>query len=478
MNEKLRTTISIILITAMLIPAVGAAYVLKNDGTITLDHGNFYIDGVTVDSYIISLVGVGGGNFDQNLNTTDDVTHENVTVTDTLTVGGVPITAWDDIVVTTGPSLNKTGYDWYVWKTGVTYNFLGSNGSLITDTDFDDIFNSLMLGSDYKLHVYLDEADYIYDNTLLLLGPTPTVSFGRTPIIQGAGRGRTVLQPADGVDAITLKRGVSAQIYDLTIDMSTSGAVAYGIYGDPTGGSVAYTECGAYKSQVKRVAFKGGVSGGAAMYLINTEWCQFGDLHSYMSNGCDGFLFFTNSGSDYSYCENTFTDFISVFITGDNTIGMGFFGYDHSHACNLMQGTGYIYIRSASGSNTTGVWFRYADYFSMGTFHIEECSTLVDISYCYSGVLDGGKTYCIADSAGDTLFKLGLGNYCLSFEHWHLFAGGLNSVEWVSDPRDDANQYNSFHDITLHLSGGVFTQSITGTTSLSLIREMGAGTFP
>jgi len=34
MNEKLRTIISIILLTCVLVPVVGATYVLKNNGTI------------------------------------------------------------------------------------------------------------------------------------------------------------------------------------------------------------------------------------------------------------------------------------------------------------------------------------------------------------------------------------------------------------------------------------------------------------
>lgn len=65
---KAKTAFTVILIAAILVPMVGAAYVLRNNGTITINHGALYVDGVTVDQYIISLVGVGGGNFDQSLN--------------------------------------------------------------------------------------------------------------------------------------------------------------------------------------------------------------------------------------------------------------------------------------------------------------------------------------------------------------------------------------------------------------------------
>ena len=87
MNEKLRTIISIILLTCVLVPVVGATYVLKNNGTITIDHGSLYIDGDTVDSYIIGLVGVGGGNFDQALNTTDNVQFVDLNITNHYTLG-------------------------------------------------------------------------------------------------------------------------------------------------------------------------------------------------------------------------------------------------------------------------------------------------------------------------------------------------------------------------------------------------------
>ena len=437
----------------------------------------FYRGGANYTATLEGLIAASAGGwpvFDQGLNTTDDVTFDNITASDTITLGGVPRTAWPAVG---GGSSNKTGYDFYCYRVGATYYFQGANGTTLSSADFDATFNGIMEDYNYTCSIYLEQGTYTYDTSLLFLGDAPTSSFGNMPILQGAGRGATILDPAAGVDAITLKRGVSAQIYDLTIDMATTGGVAYGIYGDPTGGSVAYTECGAYKSQVKRIAFKGGVAGGAAMKLINTEWCQFGDLHSYMSSGCNGFLFYTNAGADYSYCENTFTDFISVFISGDDTIGMGFFGTDHDHACNLMQGTGYIYIRSASGANTTGVWFRYADFFSMGRFHIEECDRLVYANYCYSGIIDGGHTYSIADNAGDTLISL-VSCYTMTIRNWHFFIGGLDSVEWLYDNRNDMNQYNAAYNIVLQAVGGVYTQDITATTDLSLIRQLGSGTWP
>ena len=435
----------------------------------------FYRGGVNYTATIEGLIVAGAGSvFDQGLNTTDDVTFDNITASDTITLGGVPRTAWPAVG---GGSSNKTGYDFYTYRSGATYYFQGANGTTLSSADFDATFNGIMEDYDYTCSFYLEQGTYTYDTTLLFLGPNPTVSFGNMPVLQGAGRGATILDPAASVNAITLRRGVSAQIYDLTIDMATTGDPAFGIYGDPSGGSVAYTECGAYKSQVKRIAFKGGVAGGAAMKMINTEWCQFGDLHSYMSSGCNGFLFYTNAGADYSYCENTFTDYISVFIAGDDTIGMGFFGADHDHACNQMQGTGYIYIRSASGANTTGVWFRYADFFSMGRFHIEECDRLVYANYCYSGIIDGGHTYSIADNAGDTLISL-VSCYTMTVRNWHLFVGALNPVTWLYDNRNDANQYNAAYNIVLHNNNGNITQSVTITTDLNLIRQLGSGTFP
>ena len=110
MKTRAQTIFSIVLIALLLVPTVGAAYVLKNNGTITINHGALYVDGVTVDQYIISLVGVGGGNFDQSLNTTDDVTFENVTISDSATLGGVTRTTW-----------TQTEYSYIVYGVGSTY---------------------------------------------------------------------------------------------------------------------------------------------------------------------------------------------------------------------------------------------------------------------------------------------------------------------------------------------------------------------
>ena len=128
MNEKLRTTISIILITAMLIPVVGAAYILKNDGTITLSHGDLYIDGVTVDNYVNSLL-VAFSGFDQSLNTTDDVEFQGVT-TGWMSLDGVNRTTWPATAPVSGNS-TYLGDTFLVIYDGVNYQGVYYNGTVL-----------------------------------------------------------------------------------------------------------------------------------------------------------------------------------------------------------------------------------------------------------------------------------------------------------------------------------------------------------
>lgn len=417
---------------------------------------------------------------DQDLNTTDDATFENVTASNTLTLNGVSITGWDEVSAI-GASLNKTGWDVYCWRSGATYYYLCSNGTLLSSSDFADRWNAIMVENSYEINTYLEPGTYVISDDLYFEGTGGLLT--RTPFFWGAGQGETILDVDAGVTCFTLKTGASPNIGHLEIALATTGGVAYGIYGDPTGGAAAYTECGGMYADLHDIKITGGVSGGWGVYLINSEWCRIGAFRIAGSSGFNGMLFVNLATADYSYCENEFYGLTTITQIGDNTIGMMFKGASHDQSCNQMQGVGYFWIRRSTAgayTNTTGLRMKYCDFFQLGRFHFEKQDCFVNISYSYGGVIEGGKATHQANVVGNTLFDLsGGGNYNLLFQHFHIFSGTLNSVEWVKDTRDSATSYNAFYDITLHcINPGVITQTVTGTTSLELIRSFGSGTVP
>lgn len=439
--------------------------------TTTMSTPQLTLDGVSRTTWP-----VGTGDFDQNLNTTDDVSFNSLT-TPSISLGGDTRTEWP--AGGSYQSANKTGYDWYVWKTGSDYYFLGDNATLLIDTDFDARFNAIMVDCSYKASFYLEEATYSYDTDLLLEGTGAL--FSRMPIIRGAGIGRTIMSPAAGINGFVLKKGISAQIYDLSINMASTGAAAYGIYGDPTGGSTAYLECGGFHSEFDNIRIYGGVAGGAGFYMVNSEWCKFEDIRIDMNSGCHGMIFINLATADYAYCSAQFHGNIIITLQGSNTVALMFKGASDTKACNLMGGQAYFWLRRNTGgsySNVTALYIRYTHYFDLGNFHMEYVSTFVDIDHSYGGVIRGGRHYCIPNSVDSTtMFKIGSNAINLLFESWHIAIGGL-TIEWVNDPNNSSTMYNAYRDIVLHAGGGVFTQTVQANTSLELIRRLGYGTWP
>ena len=413
---------------------------------------------------------------DQGVESTDEVEFKGVT-TGWMDFGGENRTTW----YTDGSSMNKTGWGVYCWRSGATYYYLCSNGTLLSDSDFADRWNAIFVENSYEINTYLEPGTYVISEPLYFEGTGGLLI--RTPFFWGSGQGETILDVDAGVTCFTLKTGASPNIGHLEIALATTGGVAYGIYGDPTGGASAYTECGGMYADLHDIKISGGVATGWGVYLVNSEWCRMGAFRIAGSSGFNGMRFDNLITADYSYCENTFYGYTTITLTGNNTIGMMFYGVSHDQACNLMQGVGYFWIRRSTVgayTNTTALWMKYCDFFQLGRFHFEKTDCFVNISYSYGGVIEGGKSTQQANVVGNTLFDLsGGGNYNLLFQHFHIFSGTLNSVEWVNDSRDSGTSYNAFYDITLQCTApGVITQTVTGTTSLELIRSLGSGTVP
>lgn len=165
--------------------------------TTNIDATNYYYDGVNYTQFIVDLIPVaGGGIFNQDLNTTDavifvtvdtgqganelydmnqnvlttsSVTFDNVTVSDTLTLGGVGRTTWPTGGGADG--LAYGGYTYLVTKNQTTneYEYWNKTGSLLArDPRYHKIIywawqNCSSLGGG---HIYQAEGKYYLNNNI------------------------------------------------------------------------------------------------------------------------------------------------------------------------------------------------------------------------------------------------------------------------------------------------------------------------
>ena len=181
MSNRLRMGISIIAIFSLFVTTVGAAYIFRTGGTILIDHGSLYVDGLTLDQYIIGLVGVGGGRFDQSLNTTDVVTFENVTVTDSITLGGVTRSTW-----TTSEASYTISTD-----AGIYYAENGTTGEIKQSTSLSGLWNTINAETS-GLVAEFTVGTFIVDG--------PLVIQSSDTVIRGQGPQATILQLANNVN--------------------------------------------------------------------------------------------------------------------------------------------------------------------------------------------------------------------------------------------------------------------------------------
>lgn len=435
----------------------------------------FYRAGANYTAWIESIVTAGGNPFDQSLNTTDSPTFDDLTLTGNLTANGVDVD-WIDLggenrtswPTGGGSAMAAAGYDYYWTKSGSTYTWVDSSGNNGSGSDFDSLLSSILSTDSYTGRHYFGPYTFVYNSDIELIGDG--ASYGRHLIFQGAGAGVTTFQ-ASGSVSFKPHKGIAWDLFGITFDLDSGD----GIHGYDDGTAGAYGECCLFRSTWDDLEFITGSDGINAVYLENPEWLLWGNTRFYVNSGVRP-IYIRQTDATYKYGDVQFRGIVTIWFSGDNNTGMLFQGYDDDERLNLFGGNGKIWIKASSGSNTTGIWLDYVENWNLGKIQVDGgCTTLVHVNHSFGGILDGGMyTSTVID--GGYGFRIASGGYGTYIKDWVLYGEG--TIEWADQNCSSPNNYVKFDGICLWTNSGTFTENVDGATDFERLYKRGGGTYP
>ena len=195
---------------------------------------DYWLDGATnLTAWVETEIAASGHNHDQNLNTTDDVTFDNVTASDTITLGGVPRSTWPS----GGGGGNYTPYEYTVRCriVGANYEAVAYDGSLLYNNT--NAYTCLQTACNYVTSNAAGNPVWrrgrVLNDTVILIG------FGEWNI--GANElavpSRVVLRGM-GREATTIKGSHASNVIENMWSNCTWGAAIYDLRVDGSGNAI------------------------------------------------------------------------------------------------------------------------------------------------------------------------------------------------------------------------------------------------
>ena len=375
MSNRLRMGISLIAIFSLFVTTVGAAYVFNNAGTITIDHGSLYIDGMTIDNYVNSLL-VAFSGFDQSLNTTDDVEFNSLT-TPSITLNGATRTDWPATAPVSGNS-TYGGDTFLVVFDGVNFQGIYFNGTILyTDASPYTVTQACL---DYVTRNAAGNPNYLLSRVdargSVRLGPG-TFALGNNYLkipnhctLSGSGAGSTIITTTHTTTAIAPMW--SNYTYDVCIqDLSiwgASGTTDYPLKWYNVESTLPGGETYAYWLKINDVAIRN-YQTGPALFQTTTGSSQ--NLMQINNFRCTGTLYFnriSDSIIDNFFCYGLNLDsvagchFSNGYVGGSNNPNIYLYGDSSSYP---NDGNIFTNVRS---DNPSGECLRVSGYTQKNQF--------------------------------------------------------------------------------------------------------------
>lgn len=401
-----------------------------------------------------------------------NITADNFTAADFYLESVGNLTAYiDSEVAGAGGTATSTlnGYD-YAWnRTGANYFYIQKNGTATSGADFDALLNAILTADSYTGSHYF--GPYVFQSDDNITGIGDGASYGRHLIFRGAGAGVTEFE-FSGNSMFVSSSGLAWDLYGFTVDLGDG----HGIYAYDDGGAGAYDECGIFRAIWDDLEFISGTAGSYAMYLENPEWLRIGNIRVSCTTGVYPFIARLTPGVTYKYGDVQFDGIFTASYAGNDVIGMTFLGTDDTWRLNLFGGSGKIWLKCLSGTNTTGAWLDWVENYNLGKFQIDSgTARVLYVDHSFGGIIEGGM-YTTSLSTDGSGFNLTSSAYGTLIRNWVLF--GTGNCSWANSAVASANNYAKFEGITLWTVAGEFHETIGAFTQFERLHKRGGGTYP